>query len=734
MSLLDAITLSTRSRRTPLVLQQEAAECGAACLAMVLAYHGAWVPLDELRVRCNVSRNGSKASSIIAAAATFGLIGRGFRHETETLRTVKLPCVLFWNFNHFVVLDGFDRSGRAKLLDPGTGTRTVTAEEFDKSFTGVCLTFEPGPNFTRHGTRPRLLPILRAQLIGVEKSFVLLIGFAALGAVPLVVSPVLVRIFVDDVLLRGQLRWVAPLTVAAVVTTLFLLTAMAFRRRLLVAIETWIGTAGEGRFIARLFSLPLGFFAQRHTGDLVDRLGAFNRFAKVLTGPFAEGLSGAIVATMLLFAAIVIDPLCGLAVAAMAGLTVAGAVLAGRAIIARSDLLRRSESLLASATLEGLRLMDSMRAAGRLMDAFSRWSGAQARASQQLAELETIQTRLRAVPQVAVGLMSVAVLAVGGWQAMRGAIGIGQIVALQMIATASLRPLNSIVLGMLSGPEIRADVARVDDVFRHPVEPAPKLPAPTAPKGRLEFRHVTFGYIRTEPPVVDDVSFVVEPGRRVAFAGSSGSGKSSMAKLASGLFTPWSGEILLDGVPVNGLAPAERAALIGYVDQAVVLFEGTVHENLSLFRPNLPDSRATQVLREVAMLTDIEARPGRLEAMVAEYGANFSGGQCQRLEIARAMAANPVVLVLDEATSALDPLVEQEIEANLRRLGITSLVVAHRLSTIRDADEILVMDKGKVIERGRHNELIALGQHYLALAREFPESGSEATATMVTAA
>jgi NHLM bacteriocin system ABC transporter peptidase/ATP-binding protein len=734
MHLLNAITQATSSRRTPLVLQQEAAECGAACLAMVLAHYGAWIPLDELRVRCNVSRNGSKASSIVAAAATFGLIGRGFRHEPETLRSVKLPCVLFWNFNHFVVLDGFDRSGGAKLLDPATGSRTVSAEEFDKAFTGVCLTFEPGPNFVRQGTRPRLLPILRAQLTGVEQSFLLLICFAALGAVPLVVSPVLVRIFVDDVLLRGQLRWVAPLTVAAVVTTVFLLVAMVFRRRLLVAIETWISTAGEGRFIARLFALPLGFFAQRHTGDLVDRLGAFNRFAKVLTGAFAEGLSGAIVAALLLAAAVVVDPLTGLAVLLTAVLTVAGALLAGRAIIARSDLLRRSESLLASATLEGLRLMDSMRAAGRLMDAFSRWSGAQARASQQLAELETIQTRLRAVPQVAVGMMSVAVLAVGGWQAMRGAIGIGQIVALQMIATASLKPLNSIVLGMLAGPEIRADVARVDDVFRHPVDPAPRMAAPAAPKGRLEFRHVSFGYARTEPPVVDDVSFTVEPGRRVALAGSSGSGKSSLAKLASGLFSPWSGEILLDGVPVNGLAPAERAALIGYVDQAVVLFEGTVSENLSLFRPNLPDARATQVLREVGMLTDIEARPDRLEAMGAEYGANFSGGQCQRLEIARAIAANPVVLVLDEATSALDPLVEQEIEANLRRLGITSLVVAHRLSTIRDADEILVMEKGKVIERGRHNELIALGQHYLTLAREFPEAGFEESDIVVTAA
>jgi NHLM bacteriocin system ABC transporter peptidase/ATP-binding protein len=734
MPFLDVIARSIAPNRTPVVLQQEAAECGAACLAMVLAYHGAWVPLDELRVRCNVSRNGSKASSIITAAATYDLLGRGFRHEPETLRTVQFPCILFWNFNHFVVLDGFNRSGQAKLLDPASGARTVSVKELDAAFTGVCLTFEPGPEFMRRGTKPRLLPILRTQLAGVEQSFLMLIGFAALGAAPLVVGPALVRVFVDNVLLRGQSRWVPILTIAAVTTTLFLLAAMFFRRRLLVSIETWISTAGEGRFIARLFSLPLGFFAQRHTGDLVDRLGAFNRFAKVLTGPLADGLSGAIVAAVLLAASVVIDPLCGLAVIVMAASTVTCALLAGRAIIARSELLRRSESLLASATLEGLRLMDSMRAAGRLMDAFSRWSGAQARATRQRAELETSQTRLRAVPQFAVGLMSVAVLAVGGWQAMRGAIGIGQIVALQMITAALQRPLNSVVAATLAGPEIRADVARVDDVFRHPFQAEPRLPAPAAPKGRLEFSHVTFGYARSEPPVVNDVSFVIEPGRRIALAGSSGSGKSSLAKLACGLFTPWSGEILIDGVPVGSLAPTERAALIGYVDQSVVLFEGTVSENLSLFRPTLADQRATQVLREVAMLTDIEARPGRLEAAVSEYGTNFSGGQCQRLEIARAIAADPVVLVLDEATSALDPLVEQEIEANLRRLGITSLVVAHRLSTIRDADEILVMERGQVIERGRHAELIALGQHYLSLAREFPEGGfddSDPLGTMI---
>eukprot|EP01035_Chromulina_nebulosa_P007503 gene7503-10134_t len=312
--------------------------------------------------------------------------------------------------------------------------------------------------------------------------------------------------------------------------------------------------------------------------------------------------------------------------------------------------------------------------------------------------------------------MSVAVLAVGGCQAMQGDIGIGQIIALQMIAAALLKPLGDVGIALLTAPEIRADVVRVDDVFRHRVAAVALADPPAAPKGRLEFRDVTFGYARTEPPVIEGVSFTVLPGRRVALAGASGSGKSSIAKLAAGLFTPWSGEILIDGVPVTALAPAARAALVGYVDQTIMLFEGTVRENLALFRPDLSDARATEALREAALLDEITARPGRLEAEVAEFGANFSGGQRQRLEIGRALAADPVVLVLDEATAALDPLVEAEIEGHLRRRGLTSLVVAHRLSTIRDADEILILEAGRVVERGGHAALIALGGRYFALA------------------
>ena len=703
-------------RGVPLVLQHDAAECGAACLAMILAHHGTFVPLDELRVRCGVSRNGSKASSIVAAAETYGLHGRGFRREPEELRKIPLPCVLFWNFNHFVVLQGFDRKGRARLLDPALGERRVAADELDTAFSGVCLTFEPRPGFVRRGKPARLLPMLRERLAGTERAFLQLLGFSLLATAPLVLMPSLIRIFIDDVLLRSQWRWLPLLVVAAVGTAGFLTASIAFRRRLLVAIETWIITAGEGRFLARLLSLPLAFFAQRHTGELVDRLGAFTRFATTLTGPLADGVTGAITAAILLVAALAVDPVTGMSVLLMGLIAFATALLAGRAVIARSEQSRRAESLLAAATLEGIRLLDSMRAAGRGADAFARWSGNHARAALQRAVLYTARLRLQTLPQAAVAMMGVSVLAVGGWRAMDGAVGIGQIVALQMSTASLLKPLGDLITAFLAAPGIRADVARVDDVFRHRTEPAPVAEPPDRVAGRLEFRDVTFGYARTEPPIVQGVSFVVEPGRRVALAGRSGSGKSTLAKLAAGLFSPWSGEILIDGVPVAALAPAQRAALVGYVDQTIVLFEGTVRENLALFRPDLPDARATQALRDVAMLADVEARPGRIDATVTEFGANFSGGQRQRLEIARAIAAEPTVLVLDEAPAALDPIVEAEIEANLRRRGLTMLVVAHRLSTIRDADEILIMEGGKVVERGRHTDLLALGGQYGALA------------------
>lgn len=702
--------------KVPLVLQHDAAECGAACLAMILGFHGTYAPLDELRTRCGVSRNGSRASSIIAAATTYGLSGRGLRCEPEALPELPLPCILFWNFNHFVVLERFDRQRRARLLDPALGRRTVEREELDKAFTGVCLSFAPDRQFVTTGSRRSLWTMLRERLAGTGHAFRLLTAFAVLAGLCLVLMPTLSRIFVDDVLLRTQWRWLNALVTITVATAAFQMLSIAFRRKLLVAVEFWTITSGEARFLAHLLSLPLSFFSQRHTGELIDRLGAFTRFANTLTGPLADGISGAITASMLLLAAMIVDPVTGLTIFMLASIAFASAWSAGRMIIARGAFARRAESMLASATLEGVHLLESARAAGRSTDAFARWSGHHARAASQRTAMLGAQLRLQTAPRVAIGLLSVVVIAIAGWRAMDGVISIGQIVALQMLAGALVNPLGALTTAFLAAPDIRADVARVDDVFRYGTNTLPRQPSSARPVGRLEFRNVTFGYARTEPPIVRNVSFTVEPGRRVALAGRSGSGKSSLAKLAAGLYVPWSGEVTIDGVPVASLSAVERAALIGYVDQSIVLFEGTVRENLALFRPELTDVRATNALRDVAMLAEIEARPGGLDTPVTEFGGNFSGGQRQRLEIARALAGAPLVLVLDEATAALDPLVEAEIEANLRRRGTTSMVIAHRLSTIRDADEILVLHDGEVVERGRHPALLALHGHYRALA------------------
>ncbi len=702
--------------RTPLILQHDAAECGAACLAMVLGHHGSHAPLDELRVRCGVSRNGSRASAIVAAAATYKLIGKGFRCEVAGLGKLPMPCVLFWNFNHFVVLDGFDRDGRARIIDPGLGERVVSADEMDRSFTGVVLTFEPGPGYVPTGSRPGLWTMLRDRLNGTEKASRLLLAFSLLTAIPMILMPAVSRVFVDEVLLRSQWRWINAIIVAAAATACFQMASIAFRRRLIVAIEAWTITAGEARFLNHMLSLPLSFFSQRHTGELVDRMTAFTRFAETLTGPLADGFTGAVTALVMLAAALLVDPVTGLAVAVMSGIAFAGSWYSGRAIIARGAFARRAESLLAAATLEGVRLMEATRAAGRASDSFSRWSGHYARAAGERSSLVMAQTRLQAGPRALIALTGVAVLAIAGARAMDGAITIGQIAALQMIAGSLVKPLGDIVSAFLAAPDLKADIARVDDVFRHRADAAPRAAAHLPARGRLEFRDVTFGYARTEKPTIQNVSFVIEPGRRVAIAGRSGGGKSSIAKLAAGLYLPWSGEILIDGVPVASLAPAARTALVALVDQTIVLFEGTVRDNLSMFRPELSDTRAAAALRDVAMLPDIEARAGGLDSPVVEFGANFSGGQRQRLEIARAIANDPALLILDEATAALDPLVEAEIEANLRRRGMSSLVIAHRLSTIRDADEILVLDQGRVVESGRHHELMALDGLYRSLA------------------
>lgn len=713
-----------RRVRTPTVLQMEAVECGAAALAMVLAHHGRWVPLEELRVACGVSRDGSKASNLIRAAGTYGLVGRGFSKEVRELGALPLPCVLFWNFNHFVVLEGFGKKG-FHLNDPAYGPRVVPPAEFDQAFTGVVLTFQPGPDFRRAGEKPGLVGSLRRRLVGSETglAFVTLAGLALV--VPGLVVPTFSRVFVDEVLVAGRRDWVQPLLAGMALTALLRAGLVWLRQTYLMRLHAKLAVSMSGQFFWHVLRLPVVFFTQRYGGEIGGRVQINDHLASLLSGQ----LAGNAIDLLLVFA------YAGLMLRYDVPLTVVGLATAALNVVALrhfsrrridgSRRLRQEEGNLAGTSMSGLQMMETLKATGTESDFFARWSGYQTKAVNIRQQLALYDQFLNTIPPLLSALNTAAILVLGGLYVMEGRLTVGMLVAFQSLMASFTGPFHSLVSlgGMLQ--DVHGSLARLDDVLRH--RPDPQVPAtPPGPgegppperlAGRLELRGLTFGYSRLDPPLIEELSLTVEPGQRVALVGGSGSGKSTVSRLICGLYQPWSGEILLDGRPRAEHARATLTGSLALVDQDIFLFDGTVMENLTLWDTTVSETDVVQAAKDGCIHEDIAARPRGYDSRVAEAGANFSGGQRQRLEIARALAGNPSVLVLDEATSALDPVTEKIIDNNLRRRGCTCVIVAHRLSTIRDCDEIIVLQRGRVVQRGRHEELMAVEGPYADLIK-----------------
>lgn len=707
-----------RRVRTPTVLQMEAVECGAAALAIVLGHHGRFVPLEELRAACGVSRDGSKASNVVKAARRYGLEAKGLKREPQTLRDLAPPTILHWNFNHFLVLEGF-RGDVVHLNDPATGPRTVSLEELDQAFTGVVLTFTPGPEFVPQGSPPRLLSALKSRLAGTRTAlaFVLLAGLAL--AVLGLVAPAYSKIFLDAVLLEGRRDWLPPLLVALGVTALFVGAFTWLQVSYLLRLETRLAVSGSARFFWHVLRLPMEFFAQRYSGDISTRVAINDRVAQLLSRDLAANALGLVM--IVFFAALLFqyDALLTLIGIAMVALNVAALRYVSRRRVDGNRRLVQDQGKLMGAAMGGLQTIETLKATGGEGDLFARWSGFQAKVVNGRQELERYTQILDAVPPVLSLVNAAVILGLGGLRVMNGSLSVGGLVAYQLLMTAFIAPINRLV--SLGGrlQMVEGDMNRLDDVLRYPAELPADIPSsvPAGGKlaGRLELRGVSFGYSRLDPPLLENLDLVLEPGSRVALVGGSGSGKSTLAKLVTGLYSPWSGQILFDGRERGEIAPAELAASLAVVDQNVFLFEGSVRDNLTLWDSTVPVQDVVAAARDAAIHDDISARPGGYESTIEEGGANWSGGQRQRLEIARALVGRPSLLVLDEATSALDPTTEERIDENLRRRGCTCLIVAHRLSTIRDADEILVLERGKVIERGRHDELVARAGAYARL-------------------
>ena len=708
-----------RRVRTPVFLQFETAECGAASLGIILAYFRRWVSLEELRVACGVSRDACSAADIVRAAEGYGLSVTGWRKEPHELQDISLPAILFWEFNHFVVLEGFSR-GRYYINDPANGHRTVGEEEFDQSFTGVVLLLERSPTFQPSGRRAGVVRPLWQWLRTVKVQLLFAAFCGLLLAVPGLALPVLLSVFVDHVLGQSQAASWGPALVGAAIGAAgatYVLTYL--QQRCLRKINIRLAVVHADRFLRHLLRLPVQYFAHRFTGDLTSRVQVIDKVAGVGSMQFTGVVIELVMSVLFLALMLAYDLQLAAIVVALA---VANAVLMSVVSQMRTDenrQMQREQAMLSGISAVSLRNIDSLRAVAAEDDIFASWSGYQARelkARQRFAELGYI---IASLPTLFLILGGAAVLGLGGWRVITGDMTVGMLMGFHVVAGNFLRPVGRFVQFADLFQILEADLQRLNDVFNAPEdallekrENRPQSNIATLEgrlrlAGRIELREITFGYQPQGAPLIDKLSLTIEPGQRVAVVGPTGSGKSTLLMLVSGVYAPWSGEILFDGVPREDIPRDILTSSVAIVDQQPFLFAGTVRDNLTMWNPTVPDDQLIAASRDALIHDDIASRPGGYEATMEEGGRNFSGGQRQRMEIGRALVNNPSVLLLDEATSSLDAVSEERIDDALRRRGCTCFIVAHRLSTIRDCDQIIVLDRGRPVQHGSHEELVA---------------------------
>jgi ATP-binding cassette, subfamily C, bacterial len=708
--------------RTPAILQMEAVECGAASLAILLGYYGRHIPLAQLRRECGVSRDGSKASNIITAARAHGLQAKGFRKDVSGLRSLRYPYIVFWNFNHFLVVEGY-RKGKVYLNDPGSGRRTVMFEEFEESYTGIVLAIEPGPEFQPGGRKLSVASGLRERLRGSAGALLMCMFAALLMVFPGVAYPALLQLFIDKVLIQAHNGWARPIIIGILLTAVFRGVLIRIQSGMLRRLQQRLATVFASGFVWHLLHLPSSYYAQRYAGELSGRIELNDSVADVLSGRLATTIIDGFMMVFYLSVMLQFDRvLTGIGVV-FAALNFVVLRWVGRMRVDGNNQLAHMSGKACGVAISGLQTIRTIKASALESDFFEKWAGHFARLMNTRQEIDLLNQSLGLLPVFLSGLMTILILAAGGFRVMNGALTIGQLVAFQALMTSFLLPVNSLVSLGSAMQLLETDLSRLDDVLRNPAEPkTPSLaeatdswPGEYRLTGRVELRNVSFGYNPLGAALIEDLSVTIEPGERVAFVGASGSGKSTITKLIAGLYEPASGEILFDHYP-RAMVPREVLTnSLAVVEQDFSLFEGTVSENVTLWDGSIPAESITQACRDALVHDAISAMPGSYSSRLLEGAANMSGGQRQRLELARALASNPSILILDEATSAVDAETERLIDQNLRRRGCTCLIAAHRLSTIRDCDEIIVLDRGRVVERGKHDDLIRVQGAYSRL-------------------
>ena len=713
-------TITKGTAKVPVVMQLEALECGAASLTMVMAYYDKWIPLEQVRADCGVSRDGSNAKNIALAARRYGFKVSAFKRSPKTIREKgQFPCIIHWNFNHFVVLNGF-KGKYACINDPAKGYVKIPMEDFDKAFTGVTINLVPGDDFKPSGKRKSTLAFVRRRLIGASAAVAFVMVASVVSYSFGLINPVMSRVFMDRILTGVNTGWLKGFILILVGLAALQILAEWIRTVYSLKIHGKMAMVGSTTFMWKVLRMPMEFFSQRMAGDIQLRQQENNLLAGTLINTLAPLAMNTI---MLVFYLVIMLRYNLLLTVIGVGTVILNIVLSRVISEKRTNITRvqmRDAGKLAGTTVAGIEMIETIKASGAENGFFRKWSGYQASVNTQTVRFSRLQQLLGAVPQLLATLSGYAVLIIGIWLCLDGKFSLGAVMAFQGFMTSFMVPAMTLITAGQTIQEMRTQMERIDDVMQYPSDKNVTIEVESEERlrklrGNVELKNITFGYSRLAEPLIKDFSMTLTPGSRVAFVGTSGCGKSTLSKLISGLYNPWEGEILFDGKKRNEIPRSIMTGSVAVVDQDIILFEDTIANNIMMWDDSIKDFEMVLAARDAQLHEDIMKREGGYEYKLTSGGRDLSGGQRQRMEIARVLAQDPSIIILDEATSALDAKTEYEVVNAIKDRGITCIVIAHRLSTIRDCDEIIVLERGQVVERGTHDELMANGGAYTEL-------------------
>lgn len=697
--------------KTSTILQMDNAECGSAALGIILAFYGRYESASELRSLCDVTRDGSKAINIIKAARQYGLEAHVMQLNMENIKLLPPPFIAYWQFNHFLVVEGFEKN-KVHINDPATGPRTISVEEFSKNFTGIVLYLVPGPDFKPQGKPEKPLHyLLWRHLKGAFPHVIYTILVTLTLFFPQLSLAFFSKIFIDNIVIESQQQWIFPFLISMFIALGMMIILHLLKNKFLLSLRLKLKINTLIPFFRHLLDLPIHFFQQRATGDIAERIEAYHRMANLLVDQILNNILNIFLIFYCWVALCFLNFTLALLIILVSLINFMIVWWIANRKVDQGSHYAQAEGKLAGIELNALRVIETIQVNALDNQFFNQWAAAYAQKINNWLSFETQKYFLNFFPFVMQSLSLILLISYGGWLVFNGELTLGSFLAVIILSFNFNYPISEMVNLRANLFKTRGDIARINDVINYGAENVLKSNADqievSAKKivSALEFKNIQFGYSRLEPPIFENLNFSIKTGERVAVVGPTGGGKSSLIKLICGLYAPWTGEVSILGSSLSNISRSILARWVGVVEQQIFLFSASIRENLTLWNASISDSMIYHALHLVGM-SEVVTERGGLEAWVEERGKNFSGGQVQRFEIARALLSNPLILVLDEATSALDPVSEQEIYNNLKNQQITLLIIAHRLSAIRDCDQILVIDNGRIVESGNHESLI----------------------------